>query len=336
MSIIAKPNTPVTGGTISAPDTNANLDAIFNDYNGNITTANISASAAIANSKLNLASISQAVALAGGLTMTARQIDEAKGANVAAVAGTTTIWVTDGNFIHVTGAETITSFGTAAQAGIERTVVFDGACVLTHNATSLILPTAANITCAAGDVAIVRAETTANARVTNFYRKDGTALVSATAANALSGSVIQTVTATLATVQTGTTTVPNDDSIPQSGEGTEFLTASITPNNTSNTLLITFQCPIIACSGTVRVIGALFQDATAGALSAGYITFGAADQAQQFHLSYKMAAGTTSSTTFKIRIGPESASTVTINGESAGRKLGGVAITSIVIQEIKA
>ncbi len=180
MAIISKPNTPQTGGTISAPDTNSNLDTIYNDYNGNITTANISASAAIANSKLNLASIAQAVALAGGLTMTARQIDEAKGANLAAVAGTTPIWVTDGNFLHITGAETITSFGTAAQAGIERTLVFDGACVLTHNATSLILPGAANITTSAGDRAIVRAETTANARVIAYTKADGTALVAST------------------------------------------------------------------------------------------------------------------------------------------------------------
>ena len=114
-------------------------------------------------------------------TMSAKDFSEAKGANVASAA-TTTIWATDGNFIHITGTTTITSFGTAEQAGDERTIVFDGALTLTHNSTSLILPSGANITTAAGDTAIVRAETTANARVIAYLKKDGTAVVGATVA----------------------------------------------------------------------------------------------------------------------------------------------------------
>jgi hypothetical protein len=54
--------------------------------------------------------------------------------------------------VRITGTTTITAFGTAA-SGITRKLRFAGALTLTHNATSLILPGAANITTAAGDTA---------------------------------------------------------------------------------------------------------------------------------------------------------------------------------------
>jgi len=46
-----------------------------------------------------------------------------------------------------------------------------------------------------------------------------------------------------------------------------------------------------------------------------------------------MTAGTTSATTFKFRVGINSG-TFTFNGYSGGRKLGGVAASSMTITEI--
>ena len=99
-----------------------------------------------------------------------------KGASVAS-AGTTNIWATVGDYVHVTGTTSITSFGTAPYAGAFRTVVFDGALTLTYNATTLILPGAANITTAANDVALVRADTTANMVVVSYLKANGKAVV---------------------------------------------------------------------------------------------------------------------------------------------------------------
>lgn len=56
-SIITKPNTYSPGQTLPASSLNSNFDTIYNDYNGNITNANISGSANIALSKLNPTSI---------------------------------------------------------------------------------------------------------------------------------------------------------------------------------------------------------------------------------------------------------------------------------------
>lgn len=84
-----------------------------------------------------------------------------------ASAATTTIGTAGlGETVHVTGTTGITSFGTATQAGVKRTIIFDGALTITHNATSLICPGATNITTLAGTVIEVVAETTANWRIT--------------------------------------------------------------------------------------------------------------------------------------------------------------------------
>lgn len=78
-------------------------------------------------------------------------LNELKGADIAS-ASSIDIGAATGNIIDITGTTTITALGTV-QAGTKRTLQFDGALTLTYNATSLILPTNANITTAAGDVA---------------------------------------------------------------------------------------------------------------------------------------------------------------------------------------
>lgn len=103
-------------------------------------------------------------------------INESKGANISS-ATTTDIGAATGNFVDVTGTTTITGLGTV-QAGTRRIVRFTGALTLTHNATSLILPTGANITTAAGDTATFVSLGSGNWVCTSYQRKDGTALVS--------------------------------------------------------------------------------------------------------------------------------------------------------------
>lgn len=98
-----------------------------------------------------------------------------KGADIAS-ATTTDIGAATGNFVHITGTTTITGFGTVA-AGTIRDLTFDGALILTHNGTSLILPTGANITTAAGDTCVAVSEGSGNWRVLSYQRKSGVALV---------------------------------------------------------------------------------------------------------------------------------------------------------------
>jgi hypothetical protein len=85
-----------------------------------------------------------------------------------ASAATTDLSATSSN-VRITGTTTITSFGTA-DSGILRFIRFAAALTLTHNATSLILPGAANITTAAGDTAVAASLGSGNWVVVNFTR----------------------------------------------------------------------------------------------------------------------------------------------------------------------
>lgn len=98
-----------------------------------------------------------------------------KGANIAS-ATTTDLGAVEGLSHSITGTTTITSFGTVS-AGIWKVVIFAGALTLTHNSTSLILPGGANITTAAGDVAILQSEGSGNWRCWSYVPATGKAVV---------------------------------------------------------------------------------------------------------------------------------------------------------------
>jgi hypothetical protein len=116
-----------------------------------------------------------------------------------------------------------------------------------------------------------------------------------------SGAVLQVKSVTYSTQTSGATTFPLDNTIPQNTEGTELVTLSITPSNASNRLLIIAN--FIVHAGSVAGCGpALFQDSTANALSYAIQVIGAGYGAPAT-LVHEMAAGTTSATTFKIRVG---------------------------------
>ena len=135
-------------------------------------------------------------------------------------------------------------------------------------------------------------------------------------------------------VDNTTTTIPNDDTIPQNNEGGEFMTLSITPKSASNKLLIQVVMCGGANDGARQITSALFQDSTANALatvghyqvqSTGMVTV---------TFNHYMTAGTTSATTFKVR-GGASIGNYTLNGyNNTTRTMGGVTASSITITEI--
>jgi hypothetical protein len=97
-------------------------------------------------------------------------------------SATTTDLSTVGANVRITGTTTITSFGTAP-SGVTRKLRFAAALTLTHNATSLILPGAADITTAAGDTAEAISLGAGNWVLVDFTRAAGLP-ISATATGA--------------------------------------------------------------------------------------------------------------------------------------------------------
>ena len=93
-----------------------------------------------------------------------------------ASATTTNIGATTSQYVSITGTTAITGFGTAA-VGVSRIVRFTGALTLTHNGTSLILPSGANITTASGDALIAVSLGSGNWFVPFYGKADGHAVV---------------------------------------------------------------------------------------------------------------------------------------------------------------
>lgn len=111
-------------------------------------------------------------------------------------SGGATVTMGDGgSFNLITSTTAITAFAfTNDAAGRKAVIRFNTVRTLTNNSTSLILPTGANITTAAGDLAMVESLGSGNFRVDWYTRADGTALTASSgpptgsAGGALSGT----------------------------------------------------------------------------------------------------------------------------------------------------
>jgi len=132
-------------------------------------------------------------------------------------------------------------------------------------------------------------------------------------------------------VTTAGTGIPVDNTIPQQTEGDEVMTLAITPKSATSRLVIDATVTMARNGGDATVM-ALFQDATANALSAivGLIS----NEAGIRTMRWIMTSGTTSSTTFKIRVGSNTPAPLLFNGvQGVGAVMGGVSASSITITE---
>jgi hypothetical protein len=157
--------------------------------------------------------------------------------------------------------------------------------------------------------------------------------VGATAAIATSklgaGAILQVVNFQSGTNATGTGAIPFDNTIPQITEGTEFMTLAITPKFSTSKLKI--DVVFIGGNSLSNTNGftlALFQDSTANALATSITTL-TNGQNLSYGFTHYMTAGTTSSTTFRLRAGA-AAGTTTFNP----LVMGGTLASSITISEI--
>ena len=148
----------------------------------------------------------------------------------------------------------------------------------------------------------------------------------------LPGDVVQTVLTQSGAVATGTTVTPGDDTIPQNTEGNEFFTAAIVPSSLANILCV--ESAGVFGSGVGHLTMALFQDAVANALAATTVYEYTSSAAFRLSLKHRKVSNTVSSTTFKIRVGLEAAGTITLNGVTSARLMGGVMNSYLEVTEL--
>ncbi len=149
------------------------------------------------------------------------------------------------------------------------------------------------------------------------------------------GAVVQVVNVQTGSSATGTTSMPVGNVIPQNTDGDEYMTLAITPTDASNKLKIDVVAFLSSANGIKWLTAALFQDSTADALAVGAaFNYAIATAGNTVVFSHYMTAGTTSSTTFKVRAGTQDGNTMTFNGSGGTRLWGGVCASSITITEI--
>ncbi len=171
-----------------------------------------------------------------------------------------------------------------------------------------------------------------------WIRSDATewkTIASGSGSSSGSGKIVQIVNDQDGAVATGTTTIPSDDTIPQNTEGDEYMSLSITPTSATNKLKIDVVVNVAVNVINTTARTALFQDSTANALAAIQNELSSQDNRVVCDsFTHYMEAGTTDSTTFKVRCGGSSG-TLTFNGQNGSRLFGGVIASSITITEIE-
>jgi hypothetical protein len=107
------------------------------------------------------------------ITLSSR-LNEAKGVNIAVTSsGLVDLNSVAGNLVHVSagGSTIISSFGTASQAGIQRLVFFDGVQTLAYSASVLVVPGNTTFNTAAGDSALIVADSASKWIVRSYTRQ---------------------------------------------------------------------------------------------------------------------------------------------------------------------
>lgn len=149
----------------------------------------------------------------------------------------------------------------------------------------------------------------------------------------VAGQKIQAAMSQVTGLVSVTAAFPFDDTIPQSTEGTQITTLSITPRASANVLHIAAQAGGGSSGAGLAALG-LFKDSDANALAVGIGSEAAATDRCFASVEHAMVAATTSTITLKLRGSSPGGGTWSVNGNSGARVYGGVASTFLKVEEI--
>lgn len=229
--------------------------------------------------------------------------------------------------------------GSSREIGVTKNAIFDEStlhattAVSTSSDSSTVLYTTSSLSGAA--VRLIGRITVQSGAVAGEWDNAPTRLEMWTPSMKKTGDVVQTVNTTDGSVSTTTTVMPYDDTIPQVTEGGQMLGLAITPRSAINQIDIEAIVYLATSAADGVVTAAIFQDSNANALAAASEAVTATNSHSAVPIRHLMTAGTTSSTNLTVRAGPTSG-TLTLNGDSGARKLGGVFASYLRLTEIQA
>ena len=131
-----------------------------------------------------------------------------------------------------------------------------------------------------------------------------------------------------------TATLPYDDTVPTSGEGTQVLSATLTPKTTTNKIAVRATVALANASASSHSVMAVFR----GTTCIGYraTTQTSIWAARTLTIEAEDAPATTSPVTYTVRVGKGTGVSVRLNGDGAARKGGAKQTSTLEILELRA
>lgn len=239
-----------------------------------------------------------------------------------------TVWISDG----ITAGDW-TLFDIVPGAGeIITSMLADG--ILSADGTGRGKMADSFITLAKIGAGIFTADATGRGKFAAGFVDSSLLAAGVAAANLPSGAVLQTVHAQTSTEFTCSTAIPNDNSVPQSTEGDQILTATITPSSNTSKVLILLNIAMLDANGAVIVAMPIFRGGTSAIATCALYVQGS-NYPRPVSESFLDSPASASAVTYTVRVGPASGIAY-VNRSSAGSFYGGTLISSIRLLEIKA
>ena len=134
------------------------------------------------------------------------------------------------------------------------------------------------------------------------------------------GILVQRLHADYGEIDSGTTVLPVDDTIPENTDGTEFMSLAITPQAAGNLLTVMGEIFLSGSISNLYLTMALFKDGNAVATRSVYHLSGQTPVVVSFH--HAASAGATIPITFSVRAGAHQAATCYMNAIAGLRHFG--------------
>lgn len=255
----------------------------------------------------------------------------ARGTTLAS-ASVVDLGAADSDYVEISGTTTIASFGGTTTRN-HVWVKFQGALTLTHNATSLILPTGTSIVTAAGDVAEFVRISGSNWQCLTYARSSGQMLAGISSSDLPDGAVVDSGYAQYTAATSLTALLRLDGTVPLSTEGTQVLSVSITPKSVTNKIRASFSGIGFPSATGVFSVAAMFVGTTCVNGAYARSSNNTAGFPSVLSMQYEYTPGSTSPVTISVRAGPYASGSMQLNDNSMAA---GTTKATLLVQEIKA
>lgn len=128
--------------------------------------------------------------------------------------------------------------------------------------------------------------------------------------------------------------IPFTDNTPQSTDGTQIISDTITPSTTASKVKIRCTIPVSTDYET-PICAALFKNSESDAIAVAAQDINSHLGFNTIVLEHYDSPQSTSALTYSIRIGSDEACTITINGVNGGRLFGGKMGVTLTLEELK-